>query len=408
MPNFSYVARAATGAKVSGVVDVADSNTLADTLSAQGLRLLRAEPVSAGNAPAAPPWRSGLLERPISATELILFCRQFSTLLKAGVPLLRALDGLAESATHRGFATVLRTMQARLAAGQQLSAAMQAHPSVFTAYMANSVRVGEVTGRLPEAFAGLYHQLSFEKENRDAVAGALRYPVIVTAVAGAALAAVNIFVIPAFAKAYASFKAQLPLLTRLLIAISDFFVAYWPLMLVAIVGAIVLLKASLAWHSGRRAWHGFLLRVPIIGPLLHKAALARFSKSFAIAMEAGVPIIAALDAAVATTGNLVIAERISGLRDGMERGEALSRSARATGAFTPIVLQMIAVGEETGALGEMMNEVADHYAREVDYAIKSLGSQLEPILIILLGGFVLVFALGVFLPMWDLSKVAVR
>jgi len=299
-------------------------------------------------------------------------------------------------------------MQARLAAGQQLSAAMQAHPSFFTAYMVNSVRVGEVTGRLPEAFAGLYHQLSFEKENRDAVAGALRYPVIVTAVAGAALAAVNIFVIPAFAKAYASFKAQLPLLTRLLIAISDFFVAYWPLMLAAIVGAIVLLKASLAWHSGRRAWHGFLLRVPIIGPLLHKAALARFSKSFAIAMEAGVPIIAALDAAVATTGNLVIAERISGLRDGMERGEALSRSARATGAFTPIVLQMIAVGEETGALGEMMNEVADHYAREVDYAIKSLGSQLEPILIILLGGFVLVFALGVFLPMWDLSKVAVR
>jgi MSHA biogenesis protein MshG len=392
---------------VSGIVDVADSNSLADALSAQGLLLLRAEPVSADNAPAST-WRTGILERAPSATEIILFCRQFSTLLKAGVPLLRALDGLAESATHRGFAAVLRTMQSALAAGQQLSVAMQAHSAIFSAFMVNSVRVGEVTGRLPEAFAGLYRQLSFEKENREAVAGALRYPVIVLAVAAAALGAVNIFVIPAFAKAYASFKAQLPLLTRVLIAISEFFVAYWPLLLAAIVGGIVALRFLLATHSGRRTWDGFLLRVPIIGTLLHKAALARFSKSFAIATEAGVPIIEALDAAVATTGNAVIAERIGTLRAGMERGEALARAARATGAFTPIVLQMIAVGEETGALGDMMNEVADHYAREVDQAIKSLGSQLEPVLIIVLGGFVLVFALGVFLPMWDLSKVAVR
>ncbi len=408
MPNFSYVARAASGAKVAGTVDVADSNALADALSAQGLLLLRADPVSAANAPEASALHRGLFERALSATELILFCRQFSTLLKAGVPLLRALDGLAESATHRGFAEVLRSMQAALGAGQQLSAAMQAHPSVFNPFMINSVRVGEVTGRLPEAFAGLYRQLSFEKENREAVAGALRYPVIVLLVAAAALGAVNIFVIPAFAKAYASFKAQLPLLTRVLIAISDFFVAFWPLMLAGVIAGIVLLRLSLATKAGRRACDGFLLRVPIIGPLLHKAAIARFTKSFAIAMDAGVPIVEALDAAVATTGNVVVAERIGRLRGGMERGESLSRAARATGAFTPIVLQMIAVGEETGALGDMMNEVADHYARDVDYAIKSLGSQLEPVLIILLGGFVLVFALGVFLPMWDLSKVAVR
>ncbi len=408
MPNFSYVARAASGAKVAGIVEVADSSALADSLSAQGLLLLRADAVSAVNAPADATWWRALVERQVSATELILFCRQFSTLLRAGVPLLRALEGLAESATHRGFAQVLRSMQAQLAAGQQLSAAMLAHPSIFNPFMISSVRIGEVTGRLSDAFAGLYRQLSFDKENREAVAGALRYPVIVMAVAAAALGAVNIFVIPAFAKAYASFKAQLPLLTRVLIAISDFFVAYWPLLLAGVIGGIVALKLSLASKAGRRAWDGLLLHVPIIGPLLHKAAIARFTKSFSIALEAGVPIIDALDAAVATTGNAVIAERIGGLRAGMERGESLSRAARATGAFTPIVLQMIAVGEETGALGEMMNEVADHYGREVDYAIKSLGSQLEPVLIILLGGFVLVFALGIFLPMWDLSKVAVR
>jgi MSHA biogenesis protein MshG len=407
MPNFSYVARAAAGNRVEGVIDVADSNAVAEALAGQGLLLLRAERVSAANAAA----ESGLqrwLQKPPSATELILFCRQLSTLLKAGVPLLRALEGLAESATHRGFAEVLRTMQSALASGRQLSAAMQQHPSVFTPYMINSVRVGEVTGRLTEAFSGLYRQLSFDKENREAVAAALRYPAIVLLVAGAALGAVNIFVIPAFAKAYASFKAQLPLLTRVLIGLSEFFVSYWPLMLGILAGAIVGLKFALGTRAGRRAFDAALLRLPIIGPLLHKAALARFTKSFAIAMEAGVPIIEALDAAVATTGNLVIAERIGTLRAGMERGEALSRAARATGAFTPIVLQMIAVGEETGALGDMMDEVADHYGREVEYAIKSLGSQLEPILIIFLGGFVLVFALGIFLPMWDLSKVAIR
>ncbi len=408
MPNFSYVAQGAQGARVSGEIDVADSNALADALAAQGLLLLRADAVSALNDPTTARSRALFGEKDVPATELILFCRQLSTLLKAGVPLLRALDGLAESATHRGFARVLRAVQETLASGRELSFAMQAHPKVFSEFMISSVRVGEVTGRLPEAFAGLYKQLSFEKENREAVTTALRYPMTVLVVAAAALTAVNIFVIPAFAKAYAGLKAQLPLLTRMLITMSDFFVLYWPLLLAGVIGSIVGLRLWIATTNGRRVWDGFLLRIPIIGTLLHKAAIARFTKSFAIALDAGVPIIDALAAAVATTGNVVIAARIAGLRDGMERGETLSRAARATGAFTPIVLQMIAVGEETGALGEMMNEVAEHYGREVEYAIKSLGSQLEPILIILLGGFVLVFALGVFLPMWDLSKVAVR
>jgi MSHA biogenesis protein MshG len=407
MPNFSYVARAASGDRVAGIVDVADTSALADALAGQGLILLRAEPVNAVNATAPSPWRR-LFAQSLAATELIMFCRQFATLLKAGVPLLRALDGLAESATHTGFATILRTMQGQLAAGQPLSAAMKAHPSIFGPFMVNSVRVGEVTGRLPEAFLGLYRQLSFEKENREAVAGALRYPVIVLVVAAAALAAVNIFVIPAFAQAYASFKAQLPLLTRILIAISDAFVTYWPLLLGAVAGAFFALRMSIATATGRRTRDALLLRLPVVGSLLHKAALARFTKSFSIALDAGVPIVDALDAAVTTTGNVVIAERIGVLRAGMERGESLSRAARATGAFTPIVLQMIAVGEETGALGEMMNEVADHYGHEVEYAIGSLGSQIEPLLIIFMGGFILLFALGVFLPMWDLSKVAVR
>jgi MSHA biogenesis protein MshG len=151
-----------------------------------------------------------------------------------------------------------------------------------------------------------------------------------------------------------------------------------------------------------------LLKIPIVGSLLHKASLARFAKSFGLAMEAGVPVVDALQVAVETTGNVVIAEKIATIRESAERGESLARAARATGVFTPTVLQMIAVGEETGALGDMMGEVAGHYQKEVDYAIKTLGAQIEPLMIIVLGAMILVFALGVFLPMWDLSRVAFK
>jgi MSHA biogenesis protein MshG len=295
-----------------------------------------------------------------------------------------------------------------LESGIELSAAMAAHPAVFSEYMRSTVRVGETTGRLAEAFAGLHDQLSFERDNRNAVRAALRYPITVLVVIAAALTVVNIFVIPSFAKAYKGFKAELPLLTRLLVAISDFFVHFWPLLTVGLIGGTAALTLWTRTPAGRRVRDRLLLALPIIGPLLYKAALARFTKSFSVALGAGVPVVPALDAAVATTGNVVLATRIAQMKDGAHRGESLVRAARTTGAFAPVVLQMIAVGEETGALAEMMNEIADHFAREVDYAIKSLGAQLEPLLIVLLGGFVLVFALGVFLPMWDLGRVAIK
>jgi len=160
--------------------------------------------------------------------------------------------------------------------------------------------------------------------------------------------------------------------------------------------------------DGLRFWHGFLLRLPIVGPLIHKATLARFTKSFGLALKAGVPIVDALNVAVETSGNVVIGEKIASMGSAAARGESLAHSARSTGVFTPTVLQMFAVGEETGALDEMMAEVAEHFQKEVDYAINSLGAQIEPIMILVLGAMILVFALGVFLPMWDLSRVAIK
>ncbi|HTT10648.1 MAG TPA: type II secretion system F family protein [Burkholderiaceae bacterium] len=407
MPQFAYSARSASGEKIDGVLDAGDTNALAELLSAQGLMLLRAEARTATNAAAGGLFARLFGER-IKLVDLILFCRQLATLLKAGVPLLRSLRGLEESATNRRFAQVLADLQQQLESGRQLSASMKQQPAVFTNYMVSTVKVGEVTGRLSEAFQGLYTQLSFERENREAVAAALRYPSFVLAIAAAALIAVNIFVIPAFANVYRTFKADLPPITLLLIAVSDFIIHFgWLMAALGIVAAIGFV-AWLRTPGGLRFWHSFLLRLPIVGALIHKATLARFAKSFGLALKAGVPVVDALNVAVETSGNVVIGERIATMGLAAERGESLARAARNTGVFTPTVLQMFAVGEETGALDEMMTEVAEHFQKEVDYAIKSLGAQIEPIMILVLGAMILVFALGVFLPMWDLSRVAIK
>jgi MSHA biogenesis protein MshG len=257
-------------------------------------------------------------------------------------------------------------------------------------------------------FDGLYAQLSFTRDSREQIRTALRYPSFVIVTILAALLAVNVFVIPAFAKVYQGLKAELPPLTQLLIAISNFIVTLWPVLLALTVIGVVAGVAALRRPAVQRLRDAFLLRLPIIGPLVHKAAVARFTRSFGLALNAGVPIIDALQVATDTTDNLALAESIGTMRLSAERGEGLARAAASTGVFTPIVLQMVAVGEETGALSDMMSEVANHYQREVDHAVKSLSAQIEPLLVILLGGFVLVFALGVFLPLWDLSRVALH
>jgi MSHA biogenesis protein MshG len=408
MPVFAYVARDEAGAKIEGALESADLGTLASTLSAQGLLLVRGEPRQEPQHNPLASWRSRFFDPPVGAVDLMLFCRQLATLLRAGVPLLRSLKGLEESTEKRRFAELLATLQRELESGRELSASMKQLGSTFSNYIVNMVRVGELTGRLPEIFGGLAVQMNFERENRERVAQALGYPFFVLATAAAALIAVNVFVIPAFAKVYRGLKAELPALTKLLIGISDFVVAFWPALAAAtVIGGTALWSFSRT-NAGRRARDGLILRLPVIGSLVHRAALARFTKSFGLALDAGVPVVEALSAAVETADNAVLAERIAAMRASAERGESLSRAARSTGVFTPTILQMIAVGEETGALGEMMNEVAEHYQKEVDYAIKGLAAQLEPILIIVLGGIILVFALGVFLPLWDLSRVAIR
>jgi len=215
-------------------------------------------------------------------------------------------------------------------------------------------------------------------------------------------------VIPAFAKVFAGFGAELPLMTRILLGFSNFMIAWWPAMLVGLVAAVFAFRAWIGTRGGLMQWEALTLRFPIAGKIVSKAAMARFSRSFALSMRSGVPVMQALSNSAQTVDNSYIAAKIEGMRDTVERGESVLRAAIASRFFTPVVLQMISVGEESGALDDMLDEVGQMYQREVEYELKTLGQQIEPILIVCLGALVLVLALGIFLPMWDLGKVAIK
>jgi MSHA biogenesis protein MshG len=268
------------------------------------------------------------------------------------------------------------------------------------------VYVGETTGRLEEIFLRLFHHLEFQEEMRTQVKSALRYPIFVVSVMAVALGIINLFVIPQFAEVYKGFGARLPVITLWLIGFSQFWLDYWWLLVLIVVGGWLAFRAWVATESGRYRWDRFKLRIPIAGPIVLKATLARFARSFALAIRSGVTAVHGLSLVAQVVDNRYVSERIERMREGVERGESVLRTAIASNVFTPVALQMVLVGEESGSLDDMMDEVADMYTREVEYDLKTLGAQIEPVLIVLLGVLVLIVALGVFLPIWDLGRIA--
>jgi len=406
MPYFAYKGRDAQGDVVRGVLEGPGSGGVAGQLFGQGITpveiVATGAPVEKGVA------RFYLFREKIPAEDVMLFSRQMYTLLKAGVPILRALAGLQESTRNKAFAAIIGEIRAALDSGRELSVALRQHPKVFSPFYVSMVQVGEMTGMLEEVFLRLFHHLEFERGMRERVRSALRYPTFVLIAMAVAVTIINLFVIPAFAKVFAGFNAELPLMTQVLIGTSHFFVTFWPLLLAVAIAAVVGFRAYVATPAGRYRWDEIKLRLPLAGPIILTATLARFSRSFALASRSGVPIVQGLNSVAEVVDNAFIAKRIGQMRDGVERGESVLSTAAATGVFTPVVLQMIAVGEETGELDDLMQEVAEMYEREVDYALKSLSAQIEPILIIGLGILVLILALGVFLPIWDLGQAALH
>ena len=405
MPLFQYRGRNPQGAAVSGDVEAASASAVAAQLSSTGITPIFIEEIqqSAGLDDLLYQWRR---RKKPDLDDLILFARQFYTLMRAGVPIIRAINGLADTTRNLMFKEALQDVLGELEAGHELSAAMTRHPKIFSSLFINMVRVGENSGRLDEVFLQIAGYLEREKTTRDQIKSAMRYPSFVIIAVAAAMFVINLWVIPTFAKVFSGFNAELPLATRILLMVSDFTVAYWIHILIAMFLGSLALRHYLNSEDGRLRWDRYKLRIPIIGNILLRATLSRFSRAFAMSVRSGVPLVQALMLVSRAVDNTFIGQAVLDMRNGIERGDTLTRTAANSKMFTPLVLQMMAVGEETGSIDDLLEQVSDFYDREVDYDLKSLTSKLEPILIIVIAGMVLVLALGVFLPMWDLINVA--
>jgi MSHA biogenesis protein MshG len=408
MPLFSYSGRDKNGDPVSGEVEASSSTATATHLSNIGITPIEIQEVEIKTDIFQAFFDRIETGKKPAANDLIMFSRQMATLLKAGISILPALKGLQSHTQHKGMAKALGTIASDLEQGRSLSGSMQKHPHIFSNLYASMINIGENTGQLDYAFRQVYQYLEIDKETADRVKAALRYPTFVFISLFIAVAVINLFVIPSFSKVFESFGSELPLATKLLMSSSQFAVNYWQYLIGAIFVGILGVKHYLKTQEGLFIWHRYKLQIPILGKIIEKATLARFSRSFAMSAKAGVPITQILLIVSQAVDNKYMEKKILNMRSGLEHGESLTQTANNSKLFTPLVMQMIAVGEESGAVDEMLDEVATFYEKEVDYDTKQLSSAIEPIMITVIGFIVLTLALGVFLPMWDLSSAAMH
>lgn len=404
MPAFEYIGRNSSGDRVNGILEADVAEQVADQLLRTGVTPLqiraRVESPSSGGGLAK------YFQPKVRLEEVVMLSRQLRTLLKAGVPILRSLRGLADTSKNPSLRTALEDVHQQLEGGRELNVALAQHRSIFSSLFVALVRIGESTGRLDQAFGHLAEYLEQEKVTRERIKAALRYPMIVIGAIVVAITIINIWVIPSFADAFARFNSELPLMTQVLIGTSAFFVDYWQLLLVLLVAAGVAAHQWVRTKAGGYLWSKWMLSLPLVGPILHKSILGRFAQSLSLALKSGVPLVQALNVVAGVVDNAYVSERVVMMREGIEKGETIARTAQSTGLFTPLVLQMLSVGEESGALDQLLDETAEHYQAEVDFEMKRLSDAIEPIVIVIIGMMVTVLALGVFLPLWDLSSAA--
>ncbi len=402
MPNYAYKARSKTGKLVSGILEAESAQRVAQTLNYRDQIPITIEPVKDS---------TDLLEqfsywqalRQLNINDLILFSRQMFSLTKAGVPLIRAINSLADSNRNIAMKKALHNIAHKLEAGQSLSQAMSQHSKIFPLLIVSIVNIGETTGGLEQAFKQIGSYLYREKETQGRIKSAFRYPSMVIAAISIAMIIINIYVIPTFKGVFDKLGAELPWQTRLLMSISDFSMQYWPHIIGGLLGILLIVSKYIATPEGMKQWHRLLLKMPAIGSIIEGATMERFCRSFAMILQAGVPLIQGIGIVANAVGNEYIGGKLQQMRTGIEKGDSISRMAKSIGLFPPLVIQMIIVGEESGNIAEMLQESAEFYEGEIDAELKNLSSIIEPVLIVVIGIMVLVLALGIFLPMWNLS-----
>jgi MSHA biogenesis protein MshG len=401
MANFRYRGRSGRGDLVTGKLDAETVDVVAARLLNLGITPLQIEPDSAIDTNVHGLLRRLGAGRPRSA-DLVLFSRQMYAITKSGLPLLRGLRGLAQATHNAVLRDALLDVLQSLESGRDFGASLSRHPEIFSPLFLSMVRVGESTGTLDNAFLRLCEYLEQDQDVQDRVKSALRYPLIVVIMIGLAVGVITVFVIPNFAPLFKILGNDIPWPTRVIMGTSDLVRNHGLALVVGTVLAIAGIRRYIKTDAGRYRWDGYKLRIPVLGELLRQSILSRVTRSLAVSLEAGLPMIQALTLLSRSAGNEFLAERLLRLRDAVERGDSLSRAATTSGVFPSLVLQMMLVGEETGELTRLLQEIAGFYQREVDHRLKNLTAMLEPLLLIVVGGLVLILALGVFLPMWNM------
>lgn len=404
MPTYAYQAINEQGQTLKGVIEAESADAAADLLNGRGVLPSRIQERSRGKRQRAIPARDRWF-RHIPTADLILFTKQFSTLFKAGVPMMSIFDILAAQTEHPRLAAVITSMRQAIKEGASLYDAFRQHPGVFTPLYCAMIHAGEVSGSLPRVMERLKYILEHEQKVRSDIRSAMFYPAVVLGLLVVAFVILLGFVLPKFAAILTRSGVALPLPTQIAMGIYQFMTTYGALILTgtltALMGTIFYLRSD----QGRYIKDHLLTRAPIVGPVLVKSAMSRFSSIFSILQSSGIGILDAMTILSGTIGNAAIAREFDRLRELLEEGRGIAAPLRKARYFTPMVVNMVAVGEESGNLDEMLEEVAAHYDEELEYAIKKMTNAIGPILIISLAVMVGFFAVAIFLPIADLTKM---
>lgn len=405
MEVYEYKGRNKRGDIMQGTVDAPNTEGVVNWMLSSGISPIHVQ-LKQDRLKGQPAWVRALQgAKRLNDSDLLLLTRQMATLMKAGVPMIQAVNGLKTSSRNPAMSKLLRSLHASLDNGLELSAAMARHPDFFDAYYTNMIRVGESSGQLDEIFNSLFLQLDFDRRMRQKIKGVLRYPSFVLSAIVAAMFIMAVYVIPSFSNVYSGMSMTLPAMTVFLIAVSDFTTKHW-LAILALFSLIVMaVRHYLSTTEGRYHWDKYKLKIPVIGAVLTKATTARFCRSFETAMKSGVPIVTAFTLVSRVVDNAFYCERILLMREAVSHGDSLLRSFLSAGIFTPMELQMIGVGEDTGDVEGMMQQLATLYQEEVEYEADRLTETLEPILLVFMAILVLVLLLGIFLPMWNMTQL---
>lgn len=398
MPLYSYQAINDSGAKVSGTVEADAAATVTDMLVARGLipsKVTEQKGLRLGS----------LLDRilPIKTPELILFTKQFRTMIKAGIPMMTLLQTLETQTDNPRLRKIITAMGQDISEGISLYDSFRKHPRVFSPLYCSMIRAGESSDALPQVMDRLIHILEHEHKIRSDIRSTLQYPIIVILFLSVAFFLLLTFVVPKFSQIFIKAGIELPLITRLCIYFYTFLTNYWVIVAVLVVGGLTALLAYFKTQDGKLFKDALLLKMPLLGALFQKAAMSRFASIFSILQASGVAVLDSMGILSETINNAAISKELEQLSEKLEEGQGIAVPLRQSRYFTPIVINMTAIGEETGNLEDMLTEIADHYDAELDFAMKRFSDSLGPILTVGLAVVVGFFALAIYLPMLEIS-----